>query len=160
MSFDRFTEPLCIGFRKASQIAGAAGASRIGADHLLAALVRDRRCVAARLLGSLGAPVARLRLRIPSCSETPPRDGMHFSEGAQRALGLALEIAQRLGHDHIGTGHVLLGLAACGDPAVDPLRSLIPNPADQERPLAEIVAARTRFPHEHRPFWHWVTRKA
>jgi ATP-dependent Clp protease ATP-binding subunit ClpC len=86
----------------------------IGSEHMLLGLLATERSVAAEVLRKLDLDLARIR------SETEKRlepgtskvtDGqIPFTPRAKSVLELTLIEAGNLGHDHLGTGHLLLGL--------------------------------------------------
>jgi len=123
----------------AFEVAGEHGSGQVTVTHLLLGLLREKKGIAARLLGMAGitaedvSPQARPWAR-------PSRVGFdRFTDHSRKALGYARQAAQRLGHDYIGTEHVLLGLVASGDAEV--VRRL---GVDPERVRAEVARHVTR----------------
>jgi ATP-dependent Clp protease ATP-binding subunit ClpC len=89
----------------------------IGTEHLLLALVRDHRGMGASVLESMGATEAKVRERLGHYldeigpSENAPTSGhIPFTPRSKRVLELGLREALQLGHDIIGTEHLLLAL--------------------------------------------------
>ena len=90
----------------------------IGTEHLLLGLIKEGEGVGARALESLGISIDVTRQKVkeavgPSASEvtgSPP-----FTERAKRVLELSLREALDLGHNYIGTEHMLLGLVREGE---------------------------------------------
>jgi len=83
----------------------------VGGEHILLGLLRERG-FAAWVLESLGVTVERVRVRvveIVGLGETV-RGRIPFTSGAKEALEFALREAFELGHNYIGTEHILLGL--------------------------------------------------
>lgn len=105
--------------RQANREARRAGASDIDAAHLLLALLRDPRGVATKTLLWMGVAPGDVEaaLDLQPSGSTASR----ANTGASSVLRRALEEAQSLGHDYIGTEHLLLGLLAepgrCSDVA-------------------------------------------
>lgn len=107
----------------------ATGGGTIDATDLVCALGGDPDGLAARVLSDLGVSIPRVRRR--SRQASPELD-----DSATAALHLALREAHALGHNYIGTEHLLLGLAvlpeerlhaalSAGDVDVDRLRTVI-----------------------------------
>lgn len=76
-------------------------------------LLHEPKAIAARVMVGLDAPLASVR-RAATATLAPPSDAtpdaVGFGPGARKALELTLRAALRLGHDDIGTEHVLLAL--------------------------------------------------
>ncbi len=90
----------------------------IGTEHLLLGLIHEGEGVAARALESLGISLEDVRRNV---EEMVPR-GQHelsghipFTPRAKKVLELSLRESQQLGHDYIGTEHILLGLIREGE---------------------------------------------
>jgi ATP-dependent Clp protease ATP-binding subunit ClpC len=92
----------------------------IGTEHLLAGLAREKRSVARRALESAGITLDAVRGGIETVvgrgQQAPPRH-IPFTPEAKKSLELSLREAMRLGHNYIGTGHLLLGLISVSDSA-------------------------------------------
>ncbi len=90
----------------------------IGTEHLLLGLIRLGEGVASDVLRGLGADLdglrADLRRNVDMGSEQEPTSEITFTPESQRVLKLAYEQARELGDHHIGTEHILLGLAREG----------------------------------------------
>ncbi|MFV8175785.1 hypothetical protein B7435_00070 [Mycolicibacterium peregrinum] len=122
-----------------------AGNTEITPDHLLLALFAEPDGLAAKLLVSQGitADTARATITLPPPAGTVPAL-IPFSAAAKKALELTFRQALRLGHNYIGTEHILLALAeAEGEDG--PLRRL---GADPERFETELAAALAPFTTE------------
>ena len=87
----------------------------IGTEHILLGLLREEEGLAARVLESLDVTVDEVRAqveRIVGRGEIEVATGqVPFTPRAKKVLELALREALRLGHNYIGTEHILLGLA-------------------------------------------------
>ena len=90
----------------------------IGTEHLLLGLIHEGNGSAVRALESLGISLEDVRQHV---EEMVPR-GQHeltghipFKPQAKKALELSLRESQQLGHDYIGTEHILLGLIREGE---------------------------------------------
>jgi tetratricopeptide (TPR) repeat protein len=89
----------------------------LGTEHLLLGLIQVE-SVAASILHSMGVSLEALRLRIEEIAGTSmPNASRHISLTlrAKRTLQFSLTEAQQLGHDYIGTEHLLLGLIHDGE---------------------------------------------
>jgi ATP-dependent Clp protease ATP-binding subunit ClpA len=90
----------------------------IGTEHLLLGLAREGEGVAAKALDSLGATLSKLRGSVESIigrgdSATSPGE-ITLSPRTKKVIELAIDEARRLGHRHVGTEHLLLGLVREG----------------------------------------------
>jgi ATP-dependent Clp protease ATP-binding subunit ClpC len=90
----------------------------IGTEHLLLGLIRLGEGTAIELLRSLGTDLeglrADLRRNVDMGSDDAPSTEITFTPESQRVLKLAFEQARELEDHHIGTEHILLGLAREG----------------------------------------------
>ena len=141
--FERFTDRARQVVVLAQEEARALGHDSIGTEHLLLGLLREEEGIAARVLHSLGvtlddarADVARL---VGSGDEPLPATGqVPFTAHAKKVIELALREALALGHNSIGTEHLLLGLARADEGvAMDVLRE---REIDAERLREGVVA--------------------
>ncbi len=110
--FERFTERARQVVVHAQEEARGIGRQHIGIDHLLLGLLREREGLAAMALSSLGVTLESARRHVgePAGRRPGMQSGMvPFTLQAKEALNHALEEALELGHDYIGTEHVLLG---------------------------------------------------
>src|SRR3979490_3274844 len=82
----------------------------IGTEHLLLGLVREGEGVAARVLDSLGVEFIIGR----GDSTTSPSE-ITLSPRTKKVIELAIDEARKLGHSHVGTEHLLLGLVREGE---------------------------------------------
>jgi ATP-dependent Clp protease ATP-binding subunit ClpA len=129
--FSRFTQRTRNVLAAADRIAKAAGADVIGADHLAAGLLSEPDALAARVmhaagltdeqvLGAFGleaaAPASSAAAPAAPAADAAALRELRFSEAGRAALRGALHAALSLGHNYIGTEHLLLGiLRADGD---------------------------------------------
>ena len=86
----------------------------IGTEHLLLGLVREGEGVAARVLDSLGVELSKVRTAVEFIigrgdSTTSPSE-ITLSPRTKKVIELAVAEAEKLGHSHVGTEHLLLGL--------------------------------------------------
>src|SRR2546425_802263 len=86
----------------------------IGTEHLLLGLVREGEGVAARALDSLGIELSKVRtaveLTIGRGKATTSPSEITLSPRTKKVIELAIDEARKLGHSHVGTEHLLLGL--------------------------------------------------
>ncbi len=111
--FERFTERARQVVVLAQEEARALKHNYIGTEHLLLGLLREEEGVAARVLDTLDVSVEEVRaavVRIVGSGEEAPQGQIPFTPRAKKVLELALREALSLGHNYIGTEHILLGL--------------------------------------------------
>lgn len=111
--FERFTERARQVVVLAQETARTNRCRYIGTEHILAGLVREEEGLAARILASMDASkekVLEVVGRVNEPSETPIEGQIPFTPRTKRMLELALREALSLGHNYIGTEHILLGM--------------------------------------------------
>ena len=111
--FERFTERARQVVVLAQEEARTLKHNYIGTEHILLGLLREEEGLAARVLESLDITVERVRaqvVRIVGSGEEVTSGQIPFTPRAKKVLELALREALRLGHNYIGTEHILLGL--------------------------------------------------
>jgi ATP-dependent Clp protease ATP-binding subunit ClpA len=94
----------------------------IGTEHILLGLLRDDTETAVQVLASLGAGLAPARAQVEEMlgrGEKPPAGEIPFTARAKKVLELSLREALQLGHNYIGSEHILLGLLREGERAGD-----------------------------------------
>jgi ATP-dependent Clp protease ATP-binding subunit ClpA len=112
--FERFTEPARQAIVWSQQEAAELRHNYIGTEHILLGLLREKEGVAARVLETLGITIEEVRTQVAGIigqGDEAPRGQIPFTPRAKRVLELALQESLALGHNHIGSEHVLLGLA-------------------------------------------------
>ena len=90
----------------------------IGTEHLLLGLVREYDGVAGKALTGLGISLEGVRGQVEQIigqGEAAPMGHIPFTPRAKKVLELALREALQLGHNYIGTEHILLGLIREGE---------------------------------------------
>lgn len=86
----------------------------LGTEHILLGLIREGEGVAAEVLRNMGIKFKTIRLEIEN--EAPPGGALAilgnvpFTPNSKKVLELAVEEARNMGHNYIGTEHLLLGL--------------------------------------------------
>jgi ClpA/ClpB-like protein len=112
-TLERFTERARRAVDAAAKAARALGHNYVGSEHLLLGLFAEPEGLAARALAEAGvdrtAVEARVLEAVPR-GRGPLLDNLPYTPRASLALQGALEEALRLGHNYIGTEHILLGL--------------------------------------------------
>src|ERR687885_82045 len=113
--FERFTERARQVVVLAQDEARALKHNYIGTEHILLGLLREEEGLAARVLESLDITVEEVRAqvaRIVGQGDEVTTGQIPFTPRAKKVLELALREALSLGHNYIGTEHILLGLDA------------------------------------------------
>ncbi len=90
----------------------------IGTEHLLLGLVRENDGVAVQVLRTMNVDLAKVRTAIEfiiGAGDKPAMGEIGLTPRAKRVIELAIDEARRLGHDYIGTEHLLLGLVREGE---------------------------------------------
>ena len=116
--FERFTERARQVVVLAQEEARTLKHNYIGTEHILLGLLREEEGLAARVLESLDITVERVRaqvVRIVGSGEEVTSGQIPFTPRAKKVLELALREALSLGHNYIGTEHILLGLVREND---------------------------------------------
>jgi ATP-dependent Clp protease ATP-binding subunit ClpC len=111
--FERFTERARKVVVLAQEEARHFNHNYIGTEHLLLGLLREDEGVAARALGSLNITLDEVREQVESIvgyGEEGTGGQAPFTPRSKKVLELALREALQLGHNYIGTEHILLGL--------------------------------------------------
>ena len=111
--FERFTERARQIVVLAEEEARMLNYDYIGTEHMLLGLVHEGQGVAAKALESLGIPLEAVRQRVEEIigqGQQAPSGHIPFTPRAKKVLELSLREALQLGHNYIGTEHILLGL--------------------------------------------------
>lgn len=90
----------------------------IGTEHLLLGLAREGSGIAARALQGMKVDLNRVRQeveRITPRGEKTVSQGISYTPRAKRVVELAIEESQNLGHNYVGTEHLMLGLVREGE---------------------------------------------
>ena len=91
----------------------------IGTEHLLLGLVRGENDIGSRVLAELGVELSKVRTAVEFIigrgdAPTTPSD-ITLSPRTKKVIELAIDESRRLGHDHVTSGHMLLGLVREGE---------------------------------------------
>ncbi len=112
--FERFTERARKVMSLARQEAQRLNHEYIGTEHILLGLVQEGSGVAANVLKNMDVELRKIRSEVEKMvqagSNTIQMGQLPFTPRAKKVLELALEEANNLGHNYIGTEHLLLGL--------------------------------------------------
>jgi ATP-dependent Clp protease ATP-binding subunit ClpC len=108
-STDRARRVMLLAHEEASRL----GHGRIETEHLLLGLIREGDGVAARTLESLGVGLEGVRRRVEEIAGRGPGESSEYipyAPGTRKVLDRSGDESLRLGHDYVGTEHLLLGL--------------------------------------------------
>lgn len=111
--FERFTERARRVVVLAQEEARLLNHDYIGTEHLLLGLIHEGEGVAARALESLDVSLDRVRADVEGIigrGSSAPGGSIAFTPRSKKVLELSLREARELGHDYIGTEHILLGM--------------------------------------------------
>jgi ATP-dependent Clp protease ATP-binding subunit ClpA len=116
--FERFTDRARRAIVLAQEEARLLNHNYIGTEHVLLGLIHEGEGVAATALDSLGIRQEAVRVQVEAIIGHGPRapiGHIPFTPRAKKVLELSLREAKQLGHDYIGTEHILLGLLREGE---------------------------------------------
>jgi ATP-dependent Clp protease ATP-binding subunit ClpC len=116
--FERFTDRARRVVVLAQEEARMLNHNYIGTEHILLGLIHEGEGVAAKALESLGVSQEAVRRQVEEIigqGERAPSGHIPFTPRAKKVLELALREALQLGHNYIGTEHILLGLIREGE---------------------------------------------
>jgi ATP-dependent Clp protease ATP-binding subunit ClpC len=116
--FERFTDRAQRVVVLAQEEARMLNHNYLGTEHLLLGLVHEGEGVAARALESLGISLAAVRQQVEEMigpGQQPPAGHIPFTPRAKKVMELAQREASDLGHNYLGTEHLLLGLVREGE---------------------------------------------
>jgi hypothetical protein len=116
--FERFTDRARRVVVLAQEEAGLLNHDYIGTEHILLGLIHEQEGVAARALTELGISLETIRVEVVEIigrGETAPTGHIPFTPRSKKVLELSLREALQLGHNYIGTEHILLGLIREGE---------------------------------------------
>ncbi|MSR63657.1 MAG: ATP-dependent Clp protease ATP-binding subunit [Planctomycetes bacterium] len=112
--FDRFTDRAKKVMNLARQEAQRFNHEYLGTEHILLGLVQEGSGVAANVLRNMNIDLAKIRTEVEKLVKTGPSmvtmGQLPFTPRAKKVLELSMEEAGNLGHNYIGTEHLLLGL--------------------------------------------------
>lgn len=158
--FERFTERARQVVVLSQDAARQLKRDHIQTEHILLGVIREEEGLGSRVLTSLGVTDAKVleALAADDPNEETPTGQVPFTHEAKSALELALREALSLGHNYIGTEHILLGLIRRSEDRAAQI--LLALDADSEKVRREVIrmlsgpsAARPRgriVPEAHR----------
>jgi ATP-dependent Clp protease ATP-binding subunit ClpC len=164
--FERFTDRARNVVVLAQDEARLLNHNYIGTEHILLGLIHEGEGVAAKALDLLGISLAAVRQQVEEIigrGQQAPSGHIPFTPRAKKVLELSLREALQLGHNYIGTEHILLGLIREGKGVaaqvlvklggnLDRVRQQV-IALEQENPTTEELppAARRRTVRTHPP---------
>jgi len=117
--FDRFTERARKVIILAKEEARRFNHDYIGTEHILLGLIKEGESVASTVLQNLALGLDTIRLEVEKLVQFGPSTvvsgDIPFTPKAKKVIELAMDEARRLGHNYIGTEHLLLGLIKEGE---------------------------------------------
>jgi ATP-dependent Clp protease ATP-binding subunit ClpC len=116
--FERFTDRARRVVVLAQEEARMLNHNYIGTEHILLGLIHEGEGVAAKALESLGISLEAVRQQVEEIigqGQSAPTGHIPFTPRAKKVLELSLREALQLGHNYIGTEHILLGLIREGE---------------------------------------------
>jgi len=139
--FNRFTERARKVIVLAKEEAKRFNHDYIGTEHLLLGLVREGEGVAAAVVQKLGLDLESIRIEVEKLVKPGPQTqvmgDIPFTPRSKKVLELSAEEARALGHNYIGTEHLLLGLIREGEGVA--FRVFLNMGVDLEKARAEIM---------------------
>ena len=121
--FERFTDRARRVVVLAQEEARLLNHNYIGTEHILLGLIHEGEGVAAKALESLGISLEAVRNQVEEIigqGGSSPSGHIPFTPRAKKVLELSLREALQLGHNYIGTEHILLGLIREGEGVAAP----------------------------------------
>ena len=136
---DRFTERAQRAIEMAQEAAETLGHSYIGTEHLLLGLAREGDGPAAKILRGNGLDAELLGSLVERFvgRGTPGQSPQGLTPRAKRVIELALSEAARLGHDYVGTEHLLMGILREPDSAA--ARLITSTGADLNKLYTDVI---------------------
>jgi ATP-dependent Clp protease ATP-binding subunit ClpC len=142
--FERFTDRARRAVVLAQEEARMLSHNYIGTEHILLGLIHEGDGVAAKALESLGISLDAVRQQVEEIigqGQQAPPGHIPFTPRAKKVLELSLREALQLGHEYIGTEHILLGLIREGDGVA--AQVLVKLGADLNRVRQQVIAIST-----------------
>jgi dihydroneopterin aldolase len=153
--FERFTEKARKVVVLAQEEARNLGHAYIGTEHILLGLLRDENGVAAQALGRLNVTLNGVREQVEAIvGHGEDRDFAQapFTPRSKKVLELGLRESMQLGHNYIGTEHILLGLVREGEGVAARVLSNLGVEADEvRREVVRMLGDETSLEPEEPP---------
>src|ERR687889_66627 len=138
--FERFTDRAREIIVLAQEEARMLNHNYIGTEHILLGLIHEGEGVAAKALESLGISLDGVRTQVTEIigeGQQAPSGHIPFTPRAKKVLELSLREALQLGHNYIGTEHILLGLIREGEGVA--AQALVKLGADLNRVRQQVI---------------------
>ena len=138
--FERFTDRARRSLFLSQEEARRLNHNYVGTEHLLLGLVSEGQGVAAKALESLGISLEAVRAQVEESigrGQRAPTGHIPFIPRAKKVLELSLREATQLGHNYIGTEHLLLGLLREGEGVA--AQVLVNLNADRSRVRQQVI---------------------
>jgi ATP-dependent Clp protease ATP-binding subunit ClpC len=138
--YGRFTEKAEKAINLSQESAVKLGHSYVGTEHLLLGLIKEGTGIAARVLQSQGVTEDKVTKEIEELigrGDNAGKNPLDFTPRTKRVLELGLMEARRLGHNYVGTEHLLLGIMREGESVA--VRILMDLGIDPQKLLNDIV---------------------
>ena len=145
--FERFTDRARRVVVLAQEEARMLNHNYIGTEHILLGLIHEGEGVAAKALESLGIALEGVRQQVEEIigqGQQAPSGHIPFTPRAKKVLELSLREALQLGHNYIGTEHILLGLIREGEGVA--AQVLVKLGADLNRVRQQVLQLLSRLP--------------
>ena len=143
--FGRFTDRARKVVTRAEAEARQAGHDHVGVEHVVLGLLDEREALAARAIEAQGVALDDARVAIVNLLGPvggPLPEHIPFSPAAKKLLELTLREALRMGHNYVGTEHVLLAVLDDDTPSAIVLRGLGVERVAAEAWITEQLATR------------------
>src|SRR5512139_145708 len=144
--FERFTDRARRVVVLAQEEARMLNHNYIGAEHILLGLIHEGEGVAAKALESLNISLEAVRQQVEEIigqGQAAPTGHIPFTPRAKKVLELSLREALQLGHNYIGTEHILLGLIREGEGVA--AQVLVKLGADLNRVRQQVIQLLSGF---------------
>jgi ATP-dependent Clp protease ATP-binding subunit ClpC len=138
--FERFTDRARRVVVLAQEEARMLNHNYIGTEHILLGLIHEGEGVAAKALETLGISLEAVRQQVEEIigqGQQAPSGHIAFTPRAKKVLELSLREALQLGHNYIGTEHILLGLIREGEGVA--AQVLVRLGADLDRVRQQVI---------------------
>jgi ATP-dependent Clp protease ATP-binding subunit ClpC len=150
--FERFTDRARRVVVLAQEEARLLNHNYIGTEHILLGLIHEGEGVAAKALESLGISLEAVRQQVEEIigqGGSSPSGHIPFTPRAKKVLELSLREALQLGHNYIGTEHILLGLIREGEGVA--AQVLVKLGADLSRVRQQVIQLLSGYPGSQPP---------
>jgi hypothetical protein len=152
--FERFTDRARRVVVLAQEEARLLNHNYIGTEHILLGLIHEGEGVAATALTELGISLEAVRVQIEEIigqGASAPTGHIPFTPRAKKVLELSLREAMALGHNYIGTEHILLGLIREGEGVAAQVLTQMGGGLDRVRQVVIQILAVGPLPAEQGP---------